>query len=454
MKREQYIQKSLWELKTGKISRREFLGRMMVIGGAVAGAGSLLGATRALAQDQPFAGVEIVTTFMQSGTYDVGALNIEADFEAATGISLEVIASPWAVLNQNHITDLTTGTGEFDVMSGEFWIASVYDKMLLLTAYVERDGFGEGIIEGVWKPGPSGFYGGERIGVPFSADVYGVLYRTDIFEANGIDPNWETWDDFIERMGALQEALAGTEVAPMVFAWGAQEQTASLFLGLYDGYLVNSENVYALDPEKAVAALDTLVSLLQYNPEGASSLSIDEANAVFLAGNAAVLVGWPSFVRAAAQDPDQSTVVDKWATSIFPGPGFPFLSAWNMFISSFSENPDAAWEWIKYYNNAERARERFVELGVGSPWVATYEDAELLEQYSHDFPSHLANLQRAKSVPWVFEAFEILFRNMGEQVIGSMTAAEVVEATNTAWAEITVPQALIEAAEAQGQKQA
>ena len=63
----------------------------------------------ALAQDMPHAGAEIVATYMQSGTYDVGAENIEAAFEEATGIELELVASPWAVLNQNHITDLTTG---------------------------------------------------------------------------------------------------------------------------------------------------------------------------------------------------------------------------------------------------------------------------------------------------------------------------------------------------------
>ncbi|MCY3978650.1 MAG: extracellular solute-binding protein, partial [Chloroflexi bacterium] len=120
----------------------------------------------ALAQDMPHAGVEIVATYMQSGTYDVGAENIEEAFEEATGIELELVASPWAVLNQNHITDLTTGTGEFDVMSGEFWIASVYDKMLPLEEFVERDEYGGDFIPTICQPGPSGHYDGKRIGIP------------------------------------------------------------------------------------------------------------------------------------------------------------------------------------------------------------------------------------------------------------------------------------------------
>ena len=73
----------------------------------------------ALAQDMPHAGVEIVTNFMQSGTM-TSAPSSGTGFEEATGIELEIVASPFVVLVQNNITDLTTGTGEFDVISGDF----------------------------------------------------------------------------------------------------------------------------------------------------------------------------------------------------------------------------------------------------------------------------------------------------------------------------------------------
>ena len=80
---------------------------------------------------------EITVTYMQAGTYDKAAELIKPDFEEKTGIKVELVAAPWAVLNQNHITDLTTGTGEFDVMSGEFWIASVFGHMLPLDEFGE-----------------------------------------------------------------------------------------------------------------------------------------------------------------------------------------------------------------------------------------------------------------------------------------------------------------------------
>ena len=414
---------------------------------------ALLPLGSALAQDMPHAGVEIVTNFMQSGTYDIGAEQLEPGFEEMTGIELEIVASPFVVLVQNNITDLSTGTGEFDVISGDFWIGSVWNHMHPLDELMARDMWEPNIIEGLMQPGPSGYFDGKRIGIPYSADAYGLIYRTDIFEEAGISADWETWDEFFEALDVLDAHLEGTDIAPNVFAFGAYEQTPAIFLGMYDGYLVDAEGNYALDHDKAVAALNQMKSLLDYNPEGATGLSIDEANSVFLTGNAATMICWVSFVRADAQNPDASLVVDNWATAPFPGPGFPFLSAWNLFISGFSENPDAAWEWVKHYINEEEAKRRFVELGVGSPFLSTYEDEELIEQYSHDFPNMVENLNRAESVPWIFAAFEIFFRHMGEFVIDAVDVETMLANTLADWSELEVPEGLVQSAAAQGQMQ-
>ena len=399
------------------------------------------------------AGAEITATYMQSGTYDVAAEALEAAFEEETGIQVELIAAPWDVLNQNHITDLTTGTGAYDVMSGEFWIASVFEHMLPLDEYVERDNYGTDYVERIWSPGPSNFYDGKRIGIPYSADAYGIYYNTEIFEQCGVEANWETWDDYIAVLDELQVCLEGSDVAPMVHYWGQIEQPAAIFLGMYDGHLVDAEGNYALDREKAIAALEKMNSLLAYNPDGALGFDFNSGNAVFLNGQAATMIGWPSFIRAAADDPEQSQVIGKWAMAPFPGPGFPMVSAWNLFISENSQNPDAAWEWIKTYVNAENATVWMDEYGIGSPFAATYEDPELVEKFPYFYPMQQANLNRAKSLPWTFAAFEAFFRNEGDFHQGSITAEEMLDRVQTEWDEIDVPAALVELAGAQGLQQ-
>jgi ABC-type glycerol-3-phosphate transport system substrate-binding protein len=395
-------------------------------------------------------GAEIVATYMQSGTYDVGAEALKSGFEEATGIGVELVFAPWDVLNQNHITDLTTGTGAYDVMSGEFWIATVFEHMLPLDEYVERDNFGETYIPGIWSPGPSNFYDGKRIGVPYSADAYGIWYNTEVFEECGVEANWETWDDYIAVLDTLAGCLEGSDVSPMVHYFGQIEQPAAIFLGMYDGYLVDKDGNYGLDREKAVEALNKMQGLLEYNPEGVLGFDFNAGNAVFLNGQAATMVGWPSFIRADADDPEKSQVVGKWALANYPGPGFPMVSAWNMFISKYSENPDAAWEWIKAYANPINGKKWMAEFSIGSPFKATYEDPELVEEFGHFYPAQAQNLDKAKSLPWTFAAFEAFFRNEGDFHQGTITAEEMLDRVQAEWDEIEVPEALVQLAEAQG----
>lgn len=396
------------------------------------------------------AGSEITVTYMKSGTYDVAAEALKSDFESETGIKVELITAPWDVLNQNHITDLTTGTGAYDVMSGEFWIADVFSHMLPLDDYVKRDNYGSDFVPGIWAPGPSDFYDGMRIGVPYSADAYGIWYRTDIFEEAGLEANWATWDDYIATLDKLKEHLAGTDISPMVYYFGQIEQPSAIFLGMYDGYLVTKDGKYGLDREKAVAALEKMKSLLPYNPEGALGFDFNAGNGVFLNGKAATMVGWPSFIRADADNPEKSQVVGKWAMGPYPGPGFPMVSAWNLFISKYSQNPDADWEWIKAYVNAKNGTDYMLKYGIGSPFKTTYEDPEMNKTLSHFLPGQLGNLNRAKSLPWTFAAFEIFFRNQGDFLQGKVTAEEMLDNVQTAWDDITPPEALVQLADVQG----
>ena len=429
-----------------KINRRSFVKKMGTYGTGLVAANA---ASIALSKKAK-AAKEITTTFMKSGTYDLAAESIEKEFEKDTGIELEIVTSPWSVLNQNHIADLTTGTGEFDVMSGEFWIATVFNHMLPLDSYVKRDGYGSTIIDRLWEPGPSNFFGGKRIGVPHSADAYSIIYRKDIFDKYNIDPNWTTWKEYIYTANQLKKALKGQDIAPISFAWGAPDQAAAIFLGAYDGMMVNANGEYAINKGKAVSALNLMVETAEYGPSNAKALSIDESNAVFLDGKAATLICWPSFVRSSADKPSDSKVVGKWELGNWPGPGFPMVSAWNLFISKYSSDPDSAWKWITYHCDSERSKQFMEDFGIGSPHRTTYEDQALLRKHGHDYPGMLRNLGKAKSLPWIFEAYEVFFRNVGELMTGNQTASQTVDKVHNAWSSIKVPQALIETAEAQG----
>jgi hypothetical protein len=180
-------------------------------------------------------------------------------------------------------------------------------------------------------------------------------------------------------------------------------------------------------------------------------LSIDEANAVFNEGQAAVLIGWPSFNRPAANSSDATA--GNWALGSLPGPGFPWLSLWAGAISGDSDAPEATYEWIKAYISPELATANMEKYGMGSPFASTYSDPALLEANAHDYPVQAANLALAKNVPWSFPAFEAAFRSAGEMVVGSLTPEETVQAWHDSWATIDPAPASIADAEVLGLKQ-
>ena len=91
-----------------------------------------------------------------------------------------------------------------------------------LDELIERDMYGrQRSLKVLMLPGPSGYFDGKRIGIPYSADAYGLIYRTDIFEEAGISADWETWDEFFVALDALEMHLEGSDISPNVFAFGA-----------------------------------------------------------------------------------------------------------------------------------------------------------------------------------------------------------------------------------------
>lgn len=456
-------------LATRQVSRRTVL-RLSAAGAAAAGVGAFLSACGVSSSSQgstpggsaapspsasgsaPSAGSggAIAADYMQSGTYDKAAEAMVPVFEEVTGATIDIQAFPWADLNKQNVTDLVTGTGQYDVMSGEWWIVDGFPFLLPLDDYVARDNFGGDYIPNLFQPGPSNFFEGKRIGVPFAADCITIIYNSELFANAGIEPTWENWDEFIATMEALKPKLPAG-VSPHVFQFGAPEQPGSLFLAAYGGTLIDANNKYAVERDKAVKALDVITRLVDYGPANAKSLSIDEATAVFLQGNAAALLSWPSFVRTVADDPAQSKIVGKWAVGSLPGPGFPLLSCWNHFISKTSKDPDLAWEWIKTYSNVDNGTEFMLNFGVGSPYSVTYSGDEAAKQ-SYDWPQCGKNLARAKPVPYSNAVWQLLYNNLGDFIAGSATADEVIDRWHSGWERYEVPPSLIESAVGQGLK--
>lgn len=386
---------------------------------------------------------DLTFSVMESGTLDVAAREVAAELAAQGGPNVEVVAFPWAVLRQNNTTDLISGTGQYDVMSGGYYLADVYGFFQPLDDLIEADNYGEGMIENLMLPGRSEWQDGQQIGIPYGIDAYALIFNSELLEQAGMEPTFDSWGDVIAACPTIEET---TGKACLSHPTGSPEQIGAFFFSAYDGTYINSAGGYELETEPAIAAAEQIVGLWEFLPENGTAMSFDEAHQVFRDGEAALLVTWPSFVSNSL-DAEDSPMRGKWGMTTFPGDGFPWLSLWQIFLPAATDDRETAWEWIKAFAGPDRARANFVDHNINSVWKATYEDPELAAANSHFWPAQIEGFAAAKNPPLSGEAQDFLTNTMQDVANGRVSAADAIASINTTWSAIPVPSALLEAAE-------
>lgn len=409
--------------------------------------GAVLTALAVLAGGASAGAEELTFSVMESGTYDKAALGMAPGFQEKTGATVNVVAFPWAVLRQNNTTDLLTGAGQYDVMSGGYYLADVYTYFAPLTDMIAKDGYGTGMIDGLMQPGRSEWLNGQQIGIPYGIDSYGLLVNTELLAEAGVSDSLPDWD----AVEAACEALAAKapDVACLSHPTGNPEQIGAFFFSGYDGPFIDAAGAYHLDVDRAVAAASVLPELWAHLPSQGSALTFDEAHQLFKDGKAAMLVTWPSFVTRALDDND-SAVKGKWEQVPFPGAGFPWLSLWQLFVPTTTENKDLAWEWIKTFAGPDNAKSNYVDHNIGSVWLSVYDDPELKALHAHHWPAMVGDFARAKNPPLSGEAQDFLTNTLQDVANGRVSAADAIASVNSTWATIPVPPALAEAAAGAG----
>lgn len=412
------------------------LGRTLILSSAV------LLAAAAVARAE-----ELTFSVMESGTYDKAAKEIGQAFKAKTGTDVKVAAFPWAVLRQNNTTDLITGAGQYQVMSGGYYLADVYSNFSPLSAYIKKDNYANGMLPGLMEPGRSEWIDGQQIGIPYGIDAFGLLVNTDALKAAGVQADFKDWAAVSSACKAIEEKNPG--MACFSHSTGNPEQIGAFFFSQYDGPYISKDGKYQLDAAKASQAAAVLPDLWKHLPKNGSALTFDEAHALFRDGKVAMTVTWPSFITRSL-DEDASKVKGHWTMVKFPGEGFPWLSMWQLFLPKATKNKDLAWDWIKAFAGPENAKKNLVEHNIGSVWASVYEDPALKASKAHFWPAMTDGFKRAKNPPLSGEAQDFLTNTLQDVANGRVSAADGIKSVNEKWATIPVVAPLLVAAQGAG----
>ncbi|MCP4308449.1 MAG: extracellular solute-binding protein, partial [bacterium] len=164
---------------------------------------------------------------------------LSPQWEEATGNTLNWVVLEENVLRQRVTTDIATKGGQFDIITIGAYEAPIWGAQGWLTAL---DDFGDDYdYDDIYEPIRAGLSAdGTLYAVPFYAESSFTFYRTDIFEAAGIEVPDEqmTYDQFAEIVakvhdpdngvfGTCQRGKAGwgenmAFVGPLVNAFGGR----------------------------------------------------------------------------------------------------------------------------------------------------------------------------------------------------------------------------------------
>jgi multiple sugar transport system substrate-binding protein len=301
----------------------------------LAGASAIcaLAGSPALAQDKPFAGVE-VNVMTQTGAIQEPLQRRAPEFEALTGAKINVIAVPFSDLYQKVLTDWASGTNSVDaaVFAPQWMVDYIAGGYLEdLTPRVEADAAIEQDDVGAFFRDFSEKYAGKIYMLTFDGDFHMMYYRKDVLEEAGLQPP-KTWDEYLEVAKAVHGKDMNGDGTPDFGSCIAKKRNAQSYWfvtdvvgsmtqskGTSQGAFFNTADMTPLVNNDAFRkALDFLSESTKYGPEDELNLDVSDTRPLFASGRCALNLDWGD-VGTISIDPAQSKVIGKWGASIMPG---------------------------------------------------------------------------------------------------------------------------------------
>jgi trehalose/maltose transport system substrate-binding protein len=227
------------------------------------------------------------------------------------------------------------------------------------------------------------------VAMPWFTDAGLLYYRTDLLEKYGKQPP-ATWQELTEIAKEIQDgerAEGNDKMLGFVFQGKAYEGLTCDALEWVDsfggGTIVADDGSITINNEKASAALDLAATWIgEIAPEGVLNYAEEESRGVFQSGNAVFMRNWP-YAWALGNAPD-SPITGKIGVDQLPKGGADgkhtgTLGGWQLAVSRYSQNAEAAVDLVRYLTSIEEQKRRAIKGAYNPTIAALYQDEEVLE---------------------------------------------------------------------------
>ena len=313
--------------------------------------GALLACSTAL---PTFAVADDLNVVLFSMPYTQGLAELEADFEAKTGHTVNIDVVGQDVFESRITLSFTGRTGDLDVVHTpviqvQRWIEAGW--LHPITANVDAMDTKDDILAG---PLDAYLVNGERWALPFFAETGMMAYRTDLLAAAGVDHAPETWAEMLEAGAALKandQAALAMRVAP---GQGFNMFVFPMIMRAYGGAFFAdypSDLTPNMNTPEALEGLNVYSTLMNdFGPQGIGNFNFGEVAAAMQSGQVAMIVDGTSIV-AQALDPEKSQYADQISIAAVPsGPNgrSPAIAVHGLGVPADAPNPEASFAFIEW----------------------------------------------------------------------------------------------------------
>jgi multiple sugar transport system substrate-binding protein len=232
------------------------------------------------------------------------------------------------------------------------WVTDVSDKITADPELIEDT------LEASWNMVR---YKGKYWGMPWLIDAKYFFYNDDILNKAGISNPPKTWQEFSEQCQTIKDT--GLVEYPTIWCWSQNECAIcdfALILAGFDGKFVDEDMNPVFNDKNGVEALTWMVDTMKKNLSNPASVVSTEMEVLntFNQGEAAFAINW-LFMHDVANDPAESKVAGHAKMALMPagagkGVGSATVDGSMAYaVSAFSENKDAAWDYLQYFCGKE-----------------------------------------------------------------------------------------------------
>ncbi len=244
-------------------------------------------------------------------------------------------------------------------------------------------------IGGVDEYVPGSYFelNGTVYALPYATSVYGLWYRTDLFEEAGLEPP-TNYDELLAVAKALTDPAKGIYGIAIPGSTNASVNFFSTFLWQNCQDYFTPQGELTFDQPEALEAVKKWVALTEYTPPGFENWSWGDQITAFVTGQAATSV---YAGRLGMRMPDQAPhLEDKSDIMRLPWcykDDCPYVTygSWSRIsIAANTQYPETAKDFLKFFLTGDRLA-RYDATVIGHMVPPTNEVAKLLEGWDSDY---------------------------------------------------------------------